>query len=289
MNYIDLALLVVVVAFGIRGFYHGFVSEVAGTLGIVLGVYLASRYSVAVGNLFSQHLYDLRNETMTNLIGFLLVLASIWVFFLAFGVLLGKVLVFSGLGIIDKALGFIFSCLKTFLVLSFILYALSKMEVMKDANAYLQEKSAFFSTMKSVASKIMRLDGVKHVEQNLKDNLEEMSDEVKNKESFNKNKQSFDKAMDKGVESLKEKAKDLPKNMLVPKANQTPPNPTPEEMSDEVKNKESFNKNKQSFDKAMDKGVESLKEKAKDLPKNMLVPKANQTPPNPTPSNKEPL
>lgn len=74
--------------------------------------------------------------------------------------------------------------------------------------------------MKSVASKIMRLDGVKHVEQNLKDNLEEMSDEVKNKESFNK-------AMDKGVEALKEKAKDLPKNMRDPKANQTPPNPTP--------------------------------------------------------------
>ncbi|GAA6995122.1 CvpA family protein [Helicobacter pylori] len=227
LNYIDLALLVVVVAFGIRGFYHGFVSEVAGTLGIVLGVYLASRYSVAVGHLFSQHLYDLKNETMMNLVGFLLVLASIWVFFLAFGVLLGKVLVFSGLGIIDRALGFIFSCLKTFLVLSFILYALSKMEVMKDANAYLQGKSAFFPTMKSVASKIMRLDGVKHVEQNLKDNFEEMSDEVKNKESSNKAKESFDKAMDKGVEALKEKAKDLPKNMRDPKANQTPPNHTP--------------------------------------------------------------
>ncbi|MBH0277583.1 CvpA family protein [Helicobacter pylori] len=230
MNYIDLALLVVVVAFGIRGFYHGFVSEIAGTLGIVLGVYLASRYSVAVGNLFSEHLYDLRNETMTNLIGFLLVLASIWVFFLAFGVLLGKVLVFSGLGIIDKALGFIFSCLKTFLVLSFILYVLSKMDLMKDANAYLQEKSAIFPTMKSVASKIMRLDGVKHVEKNLKDNLEEMSDEVKNKGSIDNAKESFNKAMDKGVESLKEKAKDLPKNMLEPKhnkPNQTPPNPTP--------------------------------------------------------------
>ncbi len=220
----------VVVAFGIRGFYHGFVSEIAATLGIVLGVYLASRYSVAVGNLFSEHLYDLRNETMTNLIGFLLVLASIWVFFLALGVLLGKMLVFSGLGIIDKALGFIFSCLKTFLVLSFILYVLSKMDLMKDANAYLQEKSAIFPTMKSIASKIMRLDGVKHVEKNLKDNLEEMSDEVKNKESFNNNKESFDKAMDKGVEALKEKAKDLPKNMLEPKhnkPNQTPPIPTP--------------------------------------------------------------
>lgn len=45
------------------------------------------------------------------------------------------------------------------------------MEVMKDANAYLQGKSAFFPTMKSVASKIMRLDGVKHVEQNLKTTL----------------------------------------------------------------------------------------------------------------------
>lgn len=39
----------------------------------------------------------------------------------------------------------------------------------------------------------------------------------------------------------------------------------------------------------MDKGVEALKEKAKDLPKNMRDPKANQTPPNHTPSNKEPL
>ncbi|MGL2601829.1 CvpA family protein [Helicobacter pylori] len=230
MNYIDLALLVVVVAFGIRGFYHGFVSEIAATLGIVLGVYLASRYSVAVGNLFSEHLYDLRNETMTNLIGFLLVLASIWVFFLALGVLLGKMLVFSGLGIIDKALGFIFSCLKTFLVLSFILYALSKMDLMKDANAYLQEKSAIFPTMKSIASKIMRLDGVKHVEKNLKDNLEEMSDGVKNKGSIDNAKESFNKATDKGVEALKEKAKDLPKNMLEPKhnkPNQIPPIPTP--------------------------------------------------------------
>lgn len=139
-------------------------------------------------------------------------------------------LVFSGLGIIDKALGFIFSCLKTFLVLSFILYALSKMDLMKDANAYLQEKSAIFPTMKSIASKIMRLDGVKHVEKNLKDNLKEMSDEVKNKGSIDNAKESFNKATDKGVEALKEKAKDLPKNMLEPKhnkPNQTPPIPTP--------------------------------------------------------------
>ncbi|WP_033793740.1 CvpA family protein [Helicobacter pylori] len=233
MNYIDLALLVVIVAFGIRGFYHGLVSEVAGILGIVLGVYLASRYSVVVGNLFSMHLYNLGNETMTNLIGFLLVLASIWVFFLAFGALLSKVLDFSGLGIINSALGFIFSCLKTFLVLSFILYALSKMELMKDANAYLQERSAFFSTMKSVASKFMHLDGVKHVEQNFKENLEEMSDEVKNKETFNKARESFDKTMDKGVETLKEKAKDLPKNMPEPKANPNKPNPTPQNPSKE--------------------------------------------------------
>ncbi|AFI05621.1 CvpA family protein [Helicobacter cetorum] len=209
MNYIDLALIVVVVAFGIRGFYHGLVSEVAGILGIVLGVYLASRYSIVIGQLFSEHLYNLRNETMTNLIGFLLVLALAWVFFLTLGVVLSKVLVFSGLGIIDRALGFIFSCLKTFLVLSFILYALSKMDLMKNIDAYLQEKSDIFPTMKGIASKIMRLDGVKHAEQNLKDNFKEMGDEIKDNA-----KETFDKAMDKGVEVLKEKAKDLPKKML---------------------------------------------------------------------------
>ncbi|AFI04027.1 hypothetical protein HCW_03740 [Helicobacter cetorum MIT 00-7128] len=209
LNYIDLALIVVVVAFGIRGFYHGFVNEVAGMLGIVVGVYVASRYSVVVGQLFSEHLYNLRNETMTNLIGFLLVLALIWILFLAIGVILSKILVFSGLGIMDRALGFIFSCLKTFLVLSFILYALSKMDLMKNADIYLQEHSEVFPTMKGVASKIMHLDGVKHVEQNLKENLEEMSDEVKNK-----GKETLDKTLDKGVEILKQKAKELPKQSL---------------------------------------------------------------------------
>ncbi len=209
MNYIDLALIVVVVAFGIRGFYHGFVNEIAGMLGIVVGVCLASRYSVDIGQLFSEHLYNLRNETMTNLIGFLLVLALVWILFLAVGVVLGKILIFSGLGIIDRALGFIFSCLKTFLVLSFILYALSKMDLMKNADAYLQEHSEIFPTMKNIASKVMRLDGVRHVEQNLKENLEEMSDDIQTK-----GKETLDKALDKGVEILKQKAKELPKQSL---------------------------------------------------------------------------
>lgn len=74
---------------------------------------------------------------MMNFVGFLLVLVFIWVFFLVFGVLLGKVLVFSGLGIIDRVLGFIFLCLKIFLVFFFIFYAFFKMEVMKDVNVYL--------------------------------------------------------------------------------------------------------------------------------------------------------
>lgn len=127
----------VVVVFGIRGFYYGFVSEVVGILGIVFGVYLVFCYFVVVGNLFLEYLYDLRNEIMMNFIGFLLVLVFIWVFFLVFGVLLGKVLVFSGLGIIDKVLGFIFLCLKIFLVFFFIFYVFFKMEVMKDVNVYL--------------------------------------------------------------------------------------------------------------------------------------------------------
>lgn len=65
----------------------------------------------------------------------------------------------------------------------------------------------------------MRFDGVKYVEKNFKDNFEEMSDEVKNKEFFNKNKEFFNKVMDKGVEFLKEKVKDLFKNMLDLKVN----------------------------------------------------------------------
>ena len=54
MNYIDVALIVIIVVIGFRGFATGFIAELCSLIGILLGVYLASIFAKPVGDAFEK-------------------------------------------------------------------------------------------------------------------------------------------------------------------------------------------------------------------------------------------
>lgn len=49
INYLDVVLLAILVLFTARGLYRGFLDEVTGLVGLVLGIYVAGRYYEEVG------------------------------------------------------------------------------------------------------------------------------------------------------------------------------------------------------------------------------------------------
>ncbi|WP_121022383.1 CvpA family protein [Helicobacter vulpis] len=156
MDYIDLILVAVILVIGIRGFYNGFIDEVAGILGIVCGVYLGSRLAGHVGAWFSAHVHNFHSPSMESLVGFTLVLAGVWILFLIAGVVVSKAVSFSNLGAIDKVLGFVFACAKMYLVFAFLLYGASRFDFMKSLDTYLRAHSQFYPTMQEVASYVMQ-------------------------------------------------------------------------------------------------------------------------------------
>ncbi|WP_120945925.1 MULTISPECIES: CvpA family protein [Helicobacter] len=156
MGYIDLILVAVIIVIGIRGFYNGLVDEVAGILGIVCGVYMGSRFASLVGAWFSAHVHDFHSPSMASLIGFTLVLAGVWIFFLIMGVVVSKAVSFSNLGAIDKILGFVFACAKMYLVFAFLLYGASRFGFMKAMDTYMRANSQFYPTMQEVAAYVMQ-------------------------------------------------------------------------------------------------------------------------------------
>ncbi|WP_286348704.1 CvpA family protein [Helicobacter felistomachi] len=159
-SYIDIALLVFVVAIGIRGFYNGFIDEVAGLLGIVVGVFLASRWAYAIGASFANHIYAFKDSSMNDLVGFVAVLAGVWIAFLVVGIVVSKAITLSNLGVLDRILGFVFACTKMFLILSFLLYAISRLAFMKTIDTYLHAHSQVYPYMYSVASHILQIKEV---------------------------------------------------------------------------------------------------------------------------------
>ncbi|WP_221279524.1 CvpA family protein [Helicobacter gastrocanis] len=159
-SYVDIALLVFVVVIGIRGFYNGFVDEVAGLLGIVTGVFLASRWASAVGARFANHVYAFKDPSMNDLVGFVVVLAGVWIAFLVVGIVVSKAITLSNLGVLDKILGFVFACTKIFLILSFLVYAISRLAFMKTIDNYLHTHSQVYPYMHGVASHILQIKEV---------------------------------------------------------------------------------------------------------------------------------
>lgn len=188
MGYIDLILIIIIVVIGLRGFYNGFVNEISGVLGIALGVFFASRFAQAMGEWVTSSVYDFKTPSIATLIGFVIILAVIWVAFLIVGVILSKFIKITDFSIIDKTLGFIFSCCKIFLIIGFILYASSIPKWMQNFNAYLEKNSKIYPMMYKVSGAILKipsvqeaLKGTKEVGQKVqKDGTEELQKAVDN-------------------------------------------------------------------------------------------------------------
>ena len=116
MNFFDILTLVALVWAVISGWRSGFVSQLLGLLGIVLGVALSVRYGAAVGELF--HI-DARFSAVA---GFLITFVTTLIIATILARLIARVLSFIGLGWVNSLLGIMLSIVKGLLVLS-LLYA----------------------------------------------------------------------------------------------------------------------------------------------------------------------
>ena len=116
MNFFDILTLVALVWAVISGWRSGFVSQLLGLVGIILGVVLSLRYGAAVGAML--HL----DERFSVIAGFLITFVATLIVATILAKLLARVLSFIGLGWVNTLLGIVLSVVKGLLVLS-LLYA----------------------------------------------------------------------------------------------------------------------------------------------------------------------
>ena len=116
MNFFDILTLVALVWAIISGWRSGFVSQLLGLVGIILGIVLSLRYGAAVGGMFG---IDARFSVVA---GFLITFVAVLVVATILSRLLAKVLSFIGLGWVNTLLGIVLSIVKGLVVLS-MLYA----------------------------------------------------------------------------------------------------------------------------------------------------------------------
>lgn len=162
MTYIDIGVIVIVLILGIRGLTNGLIHEIMGVIGVVLGIYLASRYCVEVGHYIELAGLEFQNHTILWTLGFIIILSVIWIGFLVLGAIIARFIVMRELAIINYFGGYIFAALKYFVILCLVVYALSQIGFLKQPIKDFTKGSIVYSMMIEITEKIISLESVEN-------------------------------------------------------------------------------------------------------------------------------
>jgi len=153
----DAIVISIILILAVKGFFNGFIKEIAGLIGVIGGLLLASTYYHVVGEYINHNLFTIKNPSAIDLVGFVSVFIGFWIIVIFIGFLFNKILKISALGFIDKLLGFIFSALKFFILLSVVLALLCKIEFLKNNFEKYTKGSVIFPVMIKFGNKIINL------------------------------------------------------------------------------------------------------------------------------------
>ncbi|MDH4944192.1 CvpA family protein [Sulfurimonas sp. C5] len=196
LNYFDIVAGVIILLLGLKGIINGFFKEIFGLIGIIGGIFIASRLGDDVGQYLSDHIFKFSNESAISFTGFIVSLLGFWLVMIATGIVFQKLSKLSGLGALDKILGFAFGASKFFLIAAVIAFAISNIKSLKPTMDSVMQNSVLYPVLVSTGGFIMKIDPVEEV--------------VDINESIDKATQMVEKTTQEIVgESIKEKIADI--------------------------------------------------------------------------------
>ena len=157
-NYFDLVAAIIILLLGLKGVINGFFKELFGLIGIIGGIFIASRLGDTIGQQISDTLFHFESASAVSFTGFLFTFVIFWIVMIFVGMAFKKLGQESGLGAIDRLFGFVIGSGKFFLIASVIAYALFNIQAVRTNLEEPLKNSIAFPIMVEVGSFVMHID-----------------------------------------------------------------------------------------------------------------------------------
>ena len=177
INYFDLIIFTLVILLGLKGLFRGFIKEFFALVGLVGGVFVASRLASNMAGVIDT-IIPIENNNTALLVGFILSLVAFWIIAYLIGIIVSKAFSLSGLGIFDRFLGFVFGAGKVFLLFAIIIYAISQVEVINKKLENSTKNSLAYPMLKASGEYIVKLDTVQ-LQSQISNNIDEAIETTK--------------------------------------------------------------------------------------------------------------
>jgi membrane protein required for colicin V production len=158
MNWIDLAIVVILIISMVSGFINGLIREAASLAALILGIWGAIKFS----GFTAAKLYDYFDMSghYVGIIAFLVTFGIIVVIIHFVGILADKLADAAALGFINRLLGIAFGLFKTVLILSVFFVILNAIDARRPFLPKEKlEQSIFFNPISDIAPAIFPIIG----------------------------------------------------------------------------------------------------------------------------------
>lgn len=178
----DVIILGFTLLLGLKGVLNGLIKEVFGLLGIVGGVFVASKYTDWASSFIQDTFYKIQNESLASFVGFLFLLLVSWMLCLLMGILFSKMIKLSGLSFLDRFGGFLFGGAKVFLIFAILVFCITKIGFLNEKLESFARGSYTLDLLKNTGSYIMNQplaeQGLQNLRQEIKENLHEFNSDL---------------------------------------------------------------------------------------------------------------
>ncbi len=206
INYFDLIAAIIILLLGLKGILNGFFKELFGLIGIIGGIFVASRVGDSVGEYLSNLIFNFSNHSAISFTGFLVTLVAFWIVMIGVGYTFKKLSSLSGLGIIDRILGFVFGASKFFLIAAVIAFAVNNVKAFKPTLDSAFSNSVLFPVLVSTGGFIMKIDP-NDVTQDINNKVEDATQKV-SETIEEKTHEIAEEKIQKNIQEIKDKLKE---------------------------------------------------------------------------------
>jgi membrane protein required for colicin V production len=157
-NYFDVTIGAIILLLALKGFMNGVIKEIFGLAGLVGGVYFASRLAGDAAAFIDKNFVHIENAALLKLLGFMAILIIIWLSATILGSIFSKLTSASGLGFVNRLLGFVAGGGKYFVIFALIVTALSNVTLIKENTQKYVKDSMLYPILHKAGTAIIQID-----------------------------------------------------------------------------------------------------------------------------------
>jgi len=134
LNYLDITLVSLLVILAIKGFVNGFLKELFGVIGLVGGIFLASKEYLQVAQYIDQKISPIENQALLNLTGFVAIAIGFWILSSIVGIIVSYFAnKNSKMGLVSRLMGMAMSGGKYALLFAVVIVSLLNIPLIKES------------------------------------------------------------------------------------------------------------------------------------------------------------